>query len=226
MPGLLEDADEMLRGRPWTTLASGRPMRAAARLLRIQVVFGAFYGAVMGSFGGWQGDRWLQAVGAAGKVPVLLIATTALALPSFFVLHSLLGLRSDFGRAFRAVLASQAGLTVVLASLAPLTVLWYASSNDYPSAILFNGLMFGAASLGGGQLLLRRAYRPLIARDRRHRLLLRLWLFMFAFVGIQMGWLLRPFVGDPNQPVELFREKTWGNAYEFLARLIWRTLFG
>ena len=27
--------------------------------------------------------------------------------------------------------------------------------------------------------------------------MLRTWLVIYVFVGIQMGWVLRPFIGDP-----------------------------
>jgi len=76
----------------------------------------------------------------------------------------------------------------------------------------------------GRQILLKRYYRPLIARMRRHRILLRLWGIVYAFVGIQMGWILRPFVGDPSRPVAFFREDTWGNAYVILFQMV-RKLF-
>ncbi|MCA9184848.1 MAG: hypothetical protein R3E01_27980 [Pirellulaceae bacterium] len=33
------------------------------------------------------------------------------------------------------------------------------------------------------------------------------WMVVFALVGAQMGWVLRPFIGDPNQPFALFRER-------------------
>jgi hypothetical protein len=59
------------------------------------------------------------------------------------------------------------------------------------------------------------------ARNRRHRVLLRTWLVVYAFVGIQMGWVLRPFVGAPGMPVQFFREEAWGNAYVIVARMIW-----
>jgi len=73
-------------------------------------------------------------------------------------------------------------------------------------------------------VLLRRLYRPLIARDARHRALLRLWLIIYTFVGIQMGWLLRPFIGMPDTPTRFLREDTWSNAYVFIADRIWKIL--
>ena len=33
----------------------------------------------------------------------------------------------------------------------------------------------------------------------------RLWVIVFALVGAQMGWVLRPFVGNPNMPFTWFR---------------------
>ena len=145
-------------------------------------------------------------------MPLLLLITGLLSLPSFFVLNTILGVRSDFGYVLQALLATQAGLTIILASLAPLTALWYVSFPNYSAAVLFNALMFGVASLAA-QWLLRRFYRPLIARNPRHRILLRTWLIIFAFVGIQLGWVLRPFIGDPKSPTRFFREGAWGNAY-------------
>ena len=120
----------------------------------------------------------------------------------------------------RALIAAQAGLAIVLASLAPFTLLWYASSADYYAALRFNGLMFAVASLCG-QRLLWAYYRPLAGRNATHRKMLWTWLAIYVFVGIQMAWVLRPFVGDPRLPAQFFREHSWGNAYDVVARLIY-----
>jgi hypothetical protein len=183
------------------------------------LAFGLAYGGVMGTFGGLGGDRPWQVAYSAIKVPLLLVATFLLSLPSFFVLNTLLGLRSDFPRVVRALVTTQAGLTILLASLSPLTATWYVSSSDYREAILFNALMFTVASVGA-QWSLRRDYRVLIAKSPRHRSLLWTWIVIYAFVGIQMGWTLRPFVGDPASPVQFFRQDGWSNAYETVFQMI------
>jgi hypothetical protein len=205
--GLWEQAEAILRGRP------------GARSWQIVLGCGLAYGGVMGAFDARLGQVAFSAI----KVPLLLTATLLLSLPSYFVLNTLLGVRSDFEEAWRAVIASQAGLTIILLSLAPLTAFWYASSSNYRAAIFFNALMFAVASLGA-QVMLRRAYRPLIERDPKHRWLLRIWLVLYAIVGIQMGWNLRPFIGSPDQPVRFFREGAWENAYVIVARLLWEAL--
>ncbi len=186
---------------------------------------GGFYGAVMGSFGGLTSERIAQVLYSAAKVPVLLLATTLLAAPSFFVLNSLSGLRSDFGTAFRAVLGTQAAIAVVLAVLAPYTAVWYLSTTDYHEATVFNALMFALASFTA-QWQLRRRYRRLEAANPRHATMRRVWVYLYAFVGIQMGWFLRPFIGDPAQPPTFLRADAWGNAYGVVLETAWRALTG
>lgn len=213
MTRFLLRTDDLLRGRlpPGGAADAPRPAGLAQLLLTV-ALFGILYGATMGTFGGFRGERALQLLYSGVKVPLLLLVTFALSLPSFFVLNTLLGLRDDFSQVLRALIATQAGLTVILASLAPLVGLWYVSFADYNAAQLLNLLMFAVASLAA-QWMLRRSYRPLVARNPRHRWMLRTWLVIYAIVGIQMAWVLRPFVGDPRSPTRFFREEAWGNAY-------------
>jgi len=222
--GILASADRILRGRERPSASEARRPEWLAALACVAVC-GLFYGAAMGTFTGLAPGRWMQLVYSGIKVPLLLGATFAISVPSFCVINTLVGLRDDLKRAVMALVSSQAVLTIVLASLAPVTLVWYVSSQHYEAAILFNGLMFGIAALGG-QRALRRAYEPLISADPRHRTMLRLWLITYAFVGVQMGWVLRPFIGAPQHPPSLFREGAWDNAYEIVVKMVWRVLTG
>lgn len=42
---------------------------------------------------------------------------------------------------------------------------------------------------------------------RNVKAVFRIWLIVFALVGAQMGWVLRPFVGHPDKPFEWFRKR-------------------
>ncbi len=218
MQAYLRRIDSLLR-------SGTRQDQSAAGLVEVRLavlwvlLFGCLYGALMGTFGGVWGDRSLQVCYSAAKVPVLLLGTFCIAIPSFFVVNTLFGLRPDFDIVLRALVGTLATLTIILASLAPLTLLWYVSIDDYHTAILFNGGVFMVATLAG-QVFLRRAYRPLIARDPRHLWMVIGWTVIYAFIGIQMAWVLRPFVGKPGVPVEFFREDAWGNAYVVILRLL------
>jgi hypothetical protein len=43
--------------------------------------------------------------------------------------------------------------------------------------------------------------------SRNVRTVFRIWVLVFGLVGAQMGWVLRPFVGDPSKPFTFFRER-------------------
>ena len=219
MDSVLVIADDVIRRRR-PTQTDGRAIQS---LIGLVVIYGTLYGAAMGSFGGFRSGGALQIVYSGVKVPLLLLATFALSLPSFYVVNSLMGLRRDFAESIRALVATQAGLSVILASLAPLTLVWYGSLDGYSDAVLFNAIMFAIASVSA-QWILRDYYQPLIRRDPRHRWMLRTWLVVYAFVGIQMGWILRPFIGDPSSPVQFFREDSWGNAYMVVGKMLWRAM--
>jgi hypothetical protein len=224
--GLFRLADGVLRGEGVAAPPGRAPGLPASAVYTLLIVgFGMFYGGVMGTYGGLEGDRPWQLVYSAIKVPFLIMTTFVLSVPSFYVMNTLLGLREDFPRVLRALLATQAGLTVILTSLSPFTGFWYVSGSAYQAAILFNGAMFAVASFGA-QWMLRREYAPLVRRDPKHRWMLRTWIFTYVFVGIQMAWVLRPFVGDPQAPVQFFREGSWSNAYEVVLEMIWSVLTG
>lgn len=200
----------------------GRGRPSAVRTGGVLVVAGALFGLAMGAYAGGGWPRPLQMAFSAIKVPLLLGVTYVLCVPSFVVVSALLGLRADTAKALRAILSAQAVLALALAGMAPYTLVWYASSTGHDIAVLFNAMLFAIATVCA-QIVLRASYRPLIARDPRHRIALWFWLILYAFVGIQMAWVLRPFVGSPGLETRFFRENSWSNAYVWVARAILRT---
>jgi hypothetical protein len=151
---LLDAVDRVLRGEGRHAVGGGASPTGAMAAI---AAGGFIYGAVMGSYGG----RPLQALFSGVKVPMLLAVSTALCLPSFYVLNSLLGLRGDFAAALKGIFAGQATLAVVLGALAPITAFVYISKVEYNVAIAFNGIQFLLAALAG-QLTLNRHWRPLV----------------------------------------------------------------
>jgi hypothetical protein len=218
MSGVLASADGLLRGR-------ASPVFTWRTLLVLIVVFGPIYGAAMGSYAFASPERTLQVIYSAMKVPLLLMATTAICLPAFFVLSTVVGTRDDFREAFAAILAGQAAMSIMLASLAPVTRLSYFSLGNYSAALLFNGVVF-AVGTGAAQLVMRRGYAPLVLKNPTHRLMFWAWAVMYVFVGVQMGWTLRPFVGSPGAFPTFFRDGAFTNAYVEVARIVARVFGG
>lgn len=58
---------------------------------------------------------------------------------------------------------------------------------------------------------------------RHTRIVFRCWVVLFAVVGAQLGWVLRPFIGDPNLPFSWFRSRTsnfFADVFHALAALL------
>lgn len=202
----LLDVDGLLRGEGVHAVGQGRP--PIARLLATILLAGGLYGAVMGAFG----LNGAQALYSALKLPLLVLVASAACLPNFYVVNLVLGLGSDFPDAWRGLLSAQATLAVTLAALSPLTACFYISTESYDAAKLMNFAMFAVATLAA-QRTLARHYRPLLARDSRHRVALIAWPALYFFVAAQLAWVLRPFIGNPRLPTAFFRSPWWGNVY-------------
>lgn len=66
---------------------------------------------------------------------------------------------------------------------------------------------------------------PLPRDTIRARKTFQVWLLLYALVGAQMGWVLRPFIGKPDLHFQLFRARE-GNIFIDLLRSIGQLLGG
>lgn len=226
MTPLLLTIDRMLRAEDWFPSAVPAAVTVRQRVwsqVRVIAACGMVYGACMGSFSGVFGEGWKQMLLSASKVPLLFTVTFLLCVPSFYVMNAVAGLHEDFPQTLEALLGFQSIASIVLAATAPVTELMNLTTNNYHFILLWNGLLFFVASVSG-HYMMRRYYEPLVRRHARHATLRRVWILLYTFVGIQMAWVLRPFVGAPGMPFQLFRDQAWGNAYVEVLRLILRVL--
>jgi hypothetical protein len=53
--------------------------------------------------------------------------------------------------------------------------------------------------------------------SRNVRTVFRIWVLVFGLVGAQMGWVMRPFIGDPSKPFTFFRQRQ-SNFFEDVMR--------
>lgn len=201
-------------------LLAGAPV-GGRRCLWIVAGGAGLHGLALGASSG----EWLLAVFSAVKVPLLLICSCAVSLPSFYVLHAVLGLRADFAAACRGLLAAQAAVAVGLGATAALCLFLAVSVRDGWLLTVLDGGLFALAAVVG-QVVLARHYAPLLARDRRHRWTLGCWAVLYVLFAVQLAWVLRPFLGTPGFPVQFLRPTALRqNAYvvlfEHLLR-IWR----
>jgi hypothetical protein len=191
-----------------------------AGLVLTIAVFGAMYGAVLGS---WHGAR--LAVYVAVKVPLMLLVTASITALFNWIVAALFGVPLRLRQVFALSILPLAVTAVVAASLAP--VAWLFTSSLPPPGqaqrtlhnllYLTHVTLIAGAGLAG-TVALRHALidvcRGDIARATRIRIS---WTIVYALVGGEVAWALRPFVGSVYLPVVFLREDALqGNVYEFI----------
>lgn len=211
------------------------PPISASTLIWVIMLEGAAYGACMGLYG-W---RWGQEYGPQHvasvmlKVPALFLLTLLVTCPSLYVFSALAGSALRFNQTLRLLLASTALTLTVLLSLGPVTVFFTFCTRSHPFMQLLNATLFTVAGLIGMRFVWKRLNEVLgpasgaAARampgdpppTRRVLSLLGTWFVVYGVVAAQMSWLLRPFVGTPHLPQELFR-KTEGNVFHGLVEAL------
>jgi len=197
------------------------------------VILGATYGASLGS---WHDGR--LALYAAIKVPLLMLTTAAITAMFNWIVAALLGLPLRMRQTVALSLVPLAIATIIAASLVPVT--WFFTlSLPPPSAAqrtlhnllyLTHTLLIAGAGITGTSFLRRILFDICGDAVRATRIHL-LWLATYAFVGGEVAWALRPFVGSIYLPVVFLRsDALHGNVYEFIVTDIlphlWRQLGG
>jgi hypothetical protein len=250
--GVFRTIDELLRGRHTGRQESGIEIRTKTLLAAIAllgVAYGVFMGLYAALRGG--SHAIYQMAASMAKVPLLFVLTLVVTFPSLYVFSALARSRLTFESTLRLLLSAMTVNMALLASFGPVTGFFTLSTESYPFMVVLNvaffavsgfvGLAFLRSSLAGlfeGESVLPRAVwqvppapgsaapqSPLEgakAGGGAAKGVFQLWTLIYAVVGAQMGWILRPFIGDPNRAFQLFRERQ-GNffiaALEALASL-------
>jgi len=200
--------------------ASARPAAFVALCLSAICIGAGLYGAAMGC---WR-DPW-QALYTGIKLPLVIVLTTLGNGLLNGMLAPLLGLNLGFRQSLVLVLISFAIASIILGALSPvaLFVVW----NTPPLAAgtrllspeygILRLTLAGFIALAGilGNVRLLPLLRQFTSQPAVARRVLFAWLAGNLFLGSQLCWILRPFIGSPALPVEFLRATAFhGNFYE------------
>lgn len=186
-------------------------------------VFFAVYGLIIGSSNSWQ-----QAMVSSVKLPALYLLTLIICLPTLYFFDILFGSALNFGQYAVLSLTTVSVISVLLFSFAPITLFFLISIHDYNFFLLLNVAIFALTGVIGVKLFYQGMRTVVNLDDESQKMrvrLLKFWLVLYALVGSQLGWTLRPFFGAPGEPFQLFRDIE-GNFYQQVITSFWQLLLG
>jgi hypothetical protein len=219
------DVRPMLRGET-AVLARWTDASEATRVgcwLLVTIAGSGMFGAAMGW---WRAPG--QALFTAVKFPLVMLLTTLGNALLNAMLAPLLGINLGLRQSLRAVLMSFTIAAAILGALSPLVafVVWNTpplahratagSAHSFLLLLITGTIAFAgvASHLRLGQLLERLGGNAAAARR-----VLFAWLAGNLFLGSQLSWILRPFIGSPGLPVQFVRDDALhGSFFESLFR--------
>jgi hypothetical protein len=199
------------RQRFFLEIREGRGLAEKMQAMLISsVAFFALYGAVMGS----SHSLW-QALSSAAKLPLLFLTTLVVCAPTLYFFNLNFGSNQSLSQNVALMLTTITVTSVLLLSFSPVVTFFLLTTSQYQFFKLLNVGVFTVSGVMGVIFLSRGmqvvSYGGGEGKKARRRVVW-LWIILYAFVGSQMAWTLRPFVGAPGLPFELFRQ-LGGNFY-------------
>lgn len=188
------------------------------------VVGCGIYGAVVGL---WRAPE--QALFTAIKMPLLIFLTCAGNALLNGLLAQVLGSGLGLRQSSVAILISFTVASILLAALAPVT--WFILLNTPPLAstgqrtghsltLLADVLFIAYAGVLANRRLLGLLEAVCVTPTAARRVFWS-WLAGNLFLGAQLSWVLRPFIGSPGLPLQFLRDDPLrGNFYEAVYRAL------
>jgi len=169
-------------------------------MIASSIIYLALYGIVMGISNSWQ-----QALMSAIKLPVMFLVTLLICLPTLYFFNLLYGSQLTFAQTTALMMAAVTVTAALTLAFASIVLFFWLTVPDYEFFMVLNvGVL--AITAWWGLAFLREGMRYVQqgAPAQTGRILV-MWIAIYAFVGTQMGWALRPFFGYPGAPFEIVR---------------------
>jgi len=191
-----------------------------ALLITSLICFG-LYGLIIGlSHSVWQG------ISSTLKLPVLYILTLSICIPAFFIFSSLFGSRKNMWQGFALAMTATTVMSILLVGLAPVTLFFLITTDNYQFFKLLNVAFFAISGIIGAKLFYQSI--KVTSEGEEQKIIsrvwfLRLWIVLYAFVGSQLGWTLRPFFRESDMDFIAFQEvrgSFYSNVFKSLGHVL------
>jgi hypothetical protein len=162
------------------------------------------------------------------KLPMVLVFTLVLCLPTLYIFSSYLGGKRSFLQTAAMGFTGMAIIGVVLAAFAPITwFLTFTAPGSYGLHVLVNVAVLALGGVMGVSFLIQgtRRFHADAPQMGRQLGFLCCWIGLYGMVGAQMGWLLSPFFSPSNEWI-IPRQTDDPTVFEAIFRLLIRQLGG
>ncbi len=199
--------DRILRQGPTIAEDLKNPEKAATfsrQALPWLFILGGIYGLVMGSSSIFWQFRWLFSLSSMVKVPLLLLGSSALCFPALYVFGIASGATLRPSSLWACQVAGLMVIALLTVAMAPIALFFLTTTKTYVVVKLLHVGIWTVAGIGGLRFFMRTLVTvdPKLAKNLR---LMIFWMVIFGLVGAQMGWMMRPFIGAPNEEFHIFR---------------------
>lgn len=178
--------------------------------LSLVLIFSMLYGVIMGSY-----NSFSQAVSSAVKMPVLILLIIVICFPAFHVIQTVLGSKLSLGQMISIILTGFVFMTCIMVSFSTIVLFFMITGDSYNFLKLLHVLIIMTAGFFGMHAIveaLKYTCEKKSIYPKTGVNVFRVWILILAFVGAQLSWSLRPFIGSKDAPFEVFRQK-YGNFY-------------
>jgi len=168
-------------------------------------LFSLIYGIVMGSYNGI-----LQSLVTGIKMPCLIFLSLIICFPALYVIQYMIGSKMTIFQMVNIILSGFIVFTTISLSFSPIVIFFMITTDNYE----FLKLLHVAIFTFSGFFTLKTIINGLTFSCEKKNIypklglqVFKVWIVIFAFVGTQLAWNLRPFVGSRDIPFELFRTR-------------------
>jgi hypothetical protein len=181
----------------------GQSKKYVIRQLLFIMIFFFFYGVVMGSYNGF-----LQSIVSGIKVPCLILISLLICFPALYVIQYMIGSTMSIPQMSNIILSGFIVFSTIALSFAPVVIFFMVTAGNYAFLKLLHVGIFTFSGFFAIKTIITGLTFSCEKKNIYPKLgltIFKIWIVIFAFVGSQMAWNLRPFVGSRDMPFQIFR---------------------
>jgi hypothetical protein len=214
--GPFASIDQLLRDRDaiLARIAAGKDLAATMKVMVATIaVCMAIVGAALGSYRGG-----VQIGYAAIKLPLVLLGTAALSAPALTAIGAAAGRRVRLTADLVLVVTALAFGALLLTACTPLFLLCIAMERSYHDMILVTVGLFSLAGIASLRMIVQGV--RIEASERGGTSAVVGLCIVFALVGGQLSWALRPYLVRPRTPEVVFVREVEGSLFDAITTTI------